>query len=125
MDSVLKKETIESQVNKNKIGNITRFVPFREDIENIYNAADLVVIPSIGSEAICRVAMEAMACGTPVIGANTGVIPELIPESNVFKKADYKAIVKKIINYSDKVRVFSLDEFYEGYMNFVEPLVNL
>lgn len=64
-----------------------------------------------------------MACGRPVIGANTGVIPELIPESNVFKKADYKDIMDKIIEHSNSVQIFRINEFYEEYMLIVEKLL--
>jgi glycosyltransferase involved in cell wall biosynthesis len=40
--------------------------------------ADVAVIPSVGSEAHCRVALEWMALGKPVIGSRVGVIPELV-----------------------------------------------
>ena len=41
-------------------------------------AADVAVIPSVGSEAHCRVALEWMALSVPVVGSRVGVIPELI-----------------------------------------------
>ena len=124
IDSVLKKESIEEVVSINRVAGITTFIPFREDIESVYNAADLLVIPSLGSEAICRVAMEAMACETPVIGSNTGVIPEILPENNIFKKSNSKDIVNKIITHSEKVKIFSINELYEKYMYVVENLLN-
>jgi glycosyltransferase involved in cell wall biosynthesis len=40
--------------------------------------ADLAVIPSVGSEAHCRVALEWMALAKPVIGSRVGVIPEIV-----------------------------------------------
>ena len=124
IDSVLKKESIEELVSINRIADITTFIPFRIDIESVYNAADLLVVPSLGSEAICRVAMEAMACETPVIGSNTGVIPEILPENNIFKKSNSKDIVNKIITHSEKVKIFSINELYEKYMYVVENLLN-
>ena len=123
-DSVLNKNAIDKYVKNNKILDITTSVSFRSDIENIYNASDLIVIPSIGSEAICRVAMEAMACGTPVIGANTGVIPEILPPNNIFQKSSSKAIVDKIITHSNTVKIFSLQDFYNSYMLIVEKLLS-
>jgi glycosyltransferase involved in cell wall biosynthesis len=36
------------------------------------------VIASVGSEMICRIALEYMAMGIPVVGADTNVIPEII-----------------------------------------------
>ncbi len=36
------------------------------------------MIASVGSETVCRVAMEYMAMGVPVIASDTNVIPEII-----------------------------------------------
>ncbi len=43
----------------------------------VYSAADVFVIPSI-QEAFGQTALEAMACGTPVIGSEVGGIPEIV-----------------------------------------------
>ncbi|VAV89276.1 D-inositol-3-phosphate glycosyltransferase, partial [hydrothermal vent metagenome] len=42
-----------------------------------YRAADVVIVPS-RSESFGLVAAEAQACGTPVVGANTGGLPYVI-----------------------------------------------
>ncbi|MBU1701984.1 MAG: glycosyltransferase family 4 protein [Candidatus Eisenbacteria bacterium] len=43
-------------------------------------ACDAVLIPSTGSEAVCRVAMECLALGVPVVGTSVNVIPEVIQD---------------------------------------------
>jgi glycosyltransferase involved in cell wall biosynthesis len=43
----------------------------------IYNCADVFVIPSL-QEAFGQTALEAMSCGIPVAGFNTGGIPDMI-----------------------------------------------
>ena len=43
----------------------------------IYNAADLFIIPSL-EEAFGQTCLEAMSCGVPVVGFNTGGIPDMI-----------------------------------------------
>ncbi len=40
--------------------------------------ADVAVIPSVGSEAHCRVALEWMDLKKPLVGSRVGVIPEII-----------------------------------------------
>lgn len=42
-----------------------------------YSAADALVVPSL-HESFALVALEALACGTPVIGAPVGVIPQVV-----------------------------------------------
>lgn len=70
-----------------------------EELSTFYHECDAVVLPSKTQknwqEQFGRVLVEAMACGTPVIGSDCGAIPEVIgdagmvfPEGNVKKLAD-------------------------------------
>ncbi len=60
-----------------------------ETLINAYSAADLVVVPSL-EDNLPNTIMEAMACGTPVVGFDTGGIPEMIDH----QKNGYVAISK-------------------------------
>ncbi len=51
-----------------------------DDIREILSVTDIGVIPSIGSEAICRIALEMLSFGIPVIGTNINSIPETIKD---------------------------------------------
>lgn len=53
------------------------YVREEHQLAEIYNAADLYVIPSL-DENLPNTIMEAMACGTPCVGFPTGGIPEMI-----------------------------------------------
>jgi glycosyltransferase involved in cell wall biosynthesis len=52
-----------------------------ETLADYYGAVDLVAVPSQSDEGFARVVLEALSCGTPVIAANKGCLPEMIDES--------------------------------------------
>ncbi|MBI2054252.1 MAG: glycosyltransferase family 4 protein [Candidatus Staskawiczbacteria bacterium] len=51
-----------------------------EEMPLVYNGANIFVLAS-ENETFGQVYIEAMACGTPVIGANVGGIPEIITDN--------------------------------------------
>jgi glycosyltransferase involved in cell wall biosynthesis len=57
--------------------NMLSYVSGDENIAAIYAAADVFVIPSL-EDNLPNTIMEAMACGIPCVGFNTGGIPEMI-----------------------------------------------
>jgi glycosyltransferase involved in cell wall biosynthesis len=77
----------EAQLNENSmrvmaaeagILNRTRFTGRQNDIRDLINSLDTGIIASVGSETVCRIAMEYMSMGISVIGTDTNVIPEII-----------------------------------------------
>ena len=71
----------------NSAGELEQRVPFRvnvlgylsdaQEMALVYNCADLFAIPSL-EDNLPNTIMEAMACGTPCVGFQTGGIPEMI-----------------------------------------------
>lgn len=62
------------------LGDSMKFLGFVPDAElpDCYPAADCTVVPSLALEGFGLVTAEALACGTPVLGSDSGATPELL-----------------------------------------------
>jgi glycosyltransferase involved in cell wall biosynthesis len=54
------------------------FVGFRDDVENVYGAADVVAVPSTEPDPLPNAALEAAAAGCAVVASAHGGLPEII-----------------------------------------------
>ena len=55
-----------------------RWFPMQADVVPFLHAADVVLLPSLLSEAFPRVVIEAMSTGRPVIASRVGGVPEIL-----------------------------------------------
>ena len=72
------KKNIEELIAATKQSNAIKLLGYREDIPELLRALDILVIPSTDHEGIPQIGLQALACGTAVIGSNVGGIPEII-----------------------------------------------
>jgi glycosyltransferase involved in cell wall biosynthesis len=66
-----------------------------------YHSVDILVLPSLSRpnwiEQFGRVLIEAMACGIPVVGSDTGEIPHVIGEAGlIFPQGDSDALREQL-----------------------------
>lgn len=66
------------------------YVSNEKEIAEIYNAVDLFVTPSL-MENLPNTIAEAMSCGVPCVGFNTGGIPQMIDHLHNGYVAQYKS----------------------------------
>ncbi len=111
-------------------------------IANIYPTFDMLVVPSRTrrnwKEQFGRVLIEAMACGVPVIGSDSGAIPWVIGEAGrIFPEGDATALAKEISMLADSrelredigekararvVEHFSTKVVVDGLLEFIEEV---
>lgn len=72
------RQGIEDEAQKLAVHDRVIFAGLRRDIEEMYAATDIFVLPSTCDEAFGMVLIEAMAMGKPVIATTVGGIPEII-----------------------------------------------
>jgi glycosyltransferase involved in cell wall biosynthesis len=77
------------------------FIP-DEQLPLYYQASDLFVLPSISLEGFGLATVEALACGLPVIGTESGATPELLEQVDkrlIFPTRNPDALAEKIIYF--------------------------
>lgn len=93
--------------------HLLNYIDSRETLINLYNAADLFVLPSL-EDNLPNTVMEALACGLPVAAFRIGGVPEMITHgSNGFLAAPGDGIglaegIKELL-FSDKTEAFRLN----------------
>ncbi len=126
------KKEIQSLVSCCQFSN-TRFVDYVENglLSSYLKSTKILVVPSL-TEAWCNVAMEALGCGTTVVGADIEGLSELLEQGKLgilFRPGDSIDLSEKIVaalsmeifpknigyiqqKYSMTERIAKLEEFY-------------
>jgi glycosyltransferase involved in cell wall biosynthesis len=74
---------------------------FRRDVPEVMAALDVLVLPSVKSEATSQVIPQALAVGTPVIGTTVGGIPDIVRDGETGRlvpPADASALARGILD---------------------------
>jgi glycosyltransferase involved in cell wall biosynthesis len=95
---------LESLAADLELGSAAEFCGFVEDIAEFWSGCDLAATPSdTFIDTFCLVALEAMACGKPVIATVNGGIPEVVADGvcgELVAPGDPRALAAAITGYA-------------------------
>jgi glycosyltransferase involved in cell wall biosynthesis/ribosomal protein S18 acetylase RimI-like enzyme len=102
---------LERLVRKLGLSDLVTFLGFRQDVDQLLTAADLVVLPSL-REGLSISLLEAMAAAKPIIATSIGSHRELVSQGEIARlvpPADPKTLAVAILQLaSDPARMASL-----------------
>jgi len=119
------KARMEELINSAGIGSHVRILPFQQNLIPLIEQADAVLVCS-RMEGLGRTCVEAMLMKKPVIGTNSGGIPELIEDGNtglLYSPGDYLKLADQIEKLLDDP-AFRERLAVQGSVLLWKPLVN-
>lgn len=129
------REELEKLISKNNLDNKVTLLGSLKTAElpKFYSSLDLCVVPSIALEGFCLTALEAFACGVPVIGSNLGGLKDSIGSfsySHLFDPNSVDAIVATIKsevwrkpNIRKESRIYAERNSWKARVDQIETLI--
>lgn len=117
-----RKKELEELIQSKKVDKRIILIDFTSDIEKVYLAIDLFVLPSTNPDPLPTVVLEAMSYALPVIGYSHGGIKEMIcePEQNLAPPQNYDKLGELMERYSQsKSRSLELGRLNQKRQNEV------
>lgn len=108
-------EKLKKRVKDLGLEDYIRFTGFIEEhkLPLYYRAADLFILPTRYLEGFGLVTLEALSCGTPVLGTPVGGTKEILGKLNkdlLFEDTTTKSMAEKILHYSTSEDLLALSK---------------
>ncbi len=114
-------EKLKTKISAEKLEHVVTIVDFQQFVWPIYDALDIVVVPSTEPESFGLVATEAMLSRKPVVGSNFGGLTEIIDDGvtgYLFEPKNVDDLVLKLEKIiSDPVKLKSFGD--AGYQRVI------
>jgi len=99
---------LKRRVGAGDLSDKVIFLGYRRDLPDVYRSLDLEVTMAPGNDGTCRAALQAMACGVPVLATDRGALPEIVEDGKtgwVVPAGDNETLAKVLIEaLSDRER---------------------
>lgn len=133
------KRFLEELAREDEVESDIIFTGSVEDVVPYYRTADIFITAS-EHEGFCMPIVEAMACGIPVIAANSTAIPETLGDGGLlFSPGNHVELAQKVVGLLNseedyrfwrekglrRARDFSLERFHDNFMSLVGETLNL
>ncbi|MDO8669478.1 MAG: glycosyltransferase family 4 protein [Candidatus Buchananbacteria bacterium] len=125
-------DKIEKQIDGKNIKYVGE-LNFKDKIEYLKKARGLLFPTQYNQEVFGYVMIEAMACGTPVIGWNNGSVPEIISDQKTGYVVNDVAAMTQAIKNIDKIKredvrkraeiYFSVKKMVSGYEKIYQRII--
>jgi glycosyltransferase involved in cell wall biosynthesis len=91
---------LETLAEELGLSNAISFLGIRSDVAQLVQNSDVLIIPSLWQEPSGLVALEALACGVPVIASSVGGLPEIVTSDSgiLVESADVEGLAQAINN---------------------------
>ncbi|MCY4021403.1 MAG: glycosyltransferase family 4 protein [Chloroflexi bacterium] len=141
-DGRYRDQILQAAKNNDLLRDRIQYIGFRDDIEHVYAAADVVVCAS-EFESFGKANLEAMACGLPVVSSNRGGPAETVRQGETgflidpgdmdgFSRAVTRLLadagLREKMGRAGRARVcerFSIDAMTEAYCRIFDDLLRL
>ena len=128
-------------IKNNNLSDNVLILPFTKDLETIWSATDIAIMPSTEAESFGLVALEAMLHKKPVIASNLGGLKEIVVHNSsgflvdVNSEIDLQKAITSLVESEDlRIKMgktgfdrakshFSLKSYVEKFEKTFEELV--
>jgi len=135
--------SLKEKLNALNLTSRFHWAGFREDIERLYAAMDVLVLPS-RSEGLPRTVIEALAAGLPVVCSDVGGVREIVTSRDIgyiIEKDDPVQLANTVVEvltnhnlHTSSARVtrqnfvfqrFSIQSYISGFMCVIDDLLKV
>jgi glycosyltransferase involved in cell wall biosynthesis len=113
--------SLKERVSRRGLGDRVRLLGYVDDelLPEYYAASDLFVLPTLSLEGFGMVTLEALACGTPVLGSDAGATPEILRDLDpglILEETEPESLGRAILRQREAARNTKLQAKCRSYV---------